>query len=182
MPLVSVDVQALPVVHSEDVLSLISGVGMTRYQLKAKVLDIYSNSGEAYWYFPEKIYVERYDSLFLAIGSIIADTAYYFERKELWHVIGNVVVKTLEGRIFETSELFWDVKAPPNTVNAFYTDKPVKVTEPDGNIYYGLKGFRADQDLIISRLFEMKAEFYVEESTDSLRQDTAVRSDSLPNP
>ena len=176
MPLVAVDVQTLPMLHTDDAVSLISDMGITRYRLEAKVWDIYSNEGDTYWHFPKKIHVERFDSLFRVIGSIVADTAYYFVGNGLWHAIGNVVVKTLEGRIFETSELFWDQKAPQNSVNAFYTDRPVKVTEPDGTIIYGLKGFRADQNLTVYRLFEMKGEFNVKESTDSLRQDTTGRS------
>lgn len=178
MPLVSVDVQSLPAVHTDSVLSLIS-MGDTRYRLAAKIWDIYSG-GDEYWYFPKGLYVERLDSLSHVMGTIVADTAYYFVRKELWRAVGNVVVKNIEGRIFETSELFWDQKAPANAVNAFYTDRHVKVTEPDGTIIYGQKGFRADRDLTIYRLLSMKGEFNVDESADSLGQDTPGRSDNKP--
>jgi len=182
MPLVSVNAQAIPMIHTENVSTLISSLGVTRCRIEAKVVDIYSNEGEPYWYFPERIYVERFDSLFQVEGSIVADTAYYFERKELWQAIGNVVAKNMEGRIFETSELFWDQKAPANAVNAFYTDQLVKITEPDGSITYGRNGFKADQSLNIIRLFSMKGEFnIVEGSADSLRQNT-ISSDSLQLP
>ena len=181
MPLVAVDVQAIPMVHTEDALMLISDSGITRYRVKAKIWDMYSGEGDPYSHFPEKIHVERLDSYFQPEGSIEADTAYYFERKELWRAVGNVVVKNQEGRIFETSELFWDQKVPPNVVNAFYTDQPVKIVEPDGNITYGHSGFKADQSLNIIRLFSMKGEFNIEESTDSLQQDT-TRSDSIRLP
>ena len=180
MPLVSVDVQAIPKVHSENVSSLISDSGITRYRLEAKIWDIYSTEGDSYWYFPEGIHVERFDPFFQVEGSIVADTAYHFVKKALWQAIGNVVVKNMEGRIFETSELFWDEKAPPNVVSAFYTDQPVKILEPDGNITYGRSGFKADQSLNIIRLFSMKGEFNIEESTDSLRQNM-MRSDSIPS-
>jgi len=183
MPLVSVDVQAIPIVHSEDVSSLITDEsGIVRYRLGAKIWDIYSNEGDPYWHFPKKILVEQFNSLFLVEATIVADTAYYYERKELWHAIGNVVVKNIAGTTFETSELFWDVKVPPNVVNAFYTYQPVKIVEPDGNITYGRTGFKADQSLNIIRLFSMQGEFnVVEEPTDSLGQNT-MRSDSLQHP
>lgn len=181
MPLVSVDVQAIPRIHSENVLTLISDSGIIRYRLEAKIWDIYSKQGEGYWYFPEGIHVEQFDAFLQEKGSIVADTAYYFEKKELWQAIGNVVVKNIEGRIFETSELFWDQKAPSNAINAFYTDRPVKIIEPDGSIAYGRSGFKADQSLNIIRLFSMKGEFNVEESTDSLQQNT-TRSDSVQLP
>ena len=178
IPLVSVDVQSIPRVHTTDVSTLISDSGVTRYRLEAEVWDIYSNEGEPYWHFPEKLHVERFDSLFNVEGNINADTAYYFEKKELWHAIENVVVKNLEGRIFETSELFWDEKIHPDSVNAFYTDKPVKITEPDGSVQYGLNGFRADRSLNIIRLFSMKGEFIVEEYNDSIPQ-VDVHPDSI---
>ena len=179
MPLVFVDVQSMPRIHSTDVSTLISDSGITRYQLDAKVHDFYSNEGDPYQHFPEKIHVERFDSLYNVEGNIVADTAYYFERKELWHAVGNVVVKNLEGRVFETSELFWDEKVPADEVNAFYTYKPVKITEPDGTFQYGRNGFKADRSLNIIRLFSIKGEFdFVEESNDSIPLNT-IRPDSI---
>jgi hypothetical protein len=178
MPLVFVDVHVIPTVRTEDAVSLISDSGITRYRMAAKIWEMYSNEKDPYWFFPEKIHVERFDSLFRVDVNIVADTAYYFEKKELWQAIGNVVVKNMEGRIFETSELFWDRTVPPNVVNAFYTDRPVKITEPDGTISHGRNGFKADRSLNIIRLFLMTGEIYVEESTDSLQQNT-IYSDSI---
>jgi len=178
MPLVSVDLQAIPMVHTEDVSSLVSDSGITRYRFKAKIWDVFSNENDSYWYFPEMISVEWFDSLFRVEGSIVADTAYYFEKKGLWQAIGNVVVKSTEGRTFETSELFWDEKAPSNTMNAFYTNQPVKIVEPDGTVISGDNGFAADQSLNMFRLFKMKGDFIVEESADTLQQN-AIRRDSI---
>lgn len=171
MPVVSLDIQTIPTIHTENVSTLISDSGITRYRLEAKIWDIFSNTEEgSYWYFPEKFRVERFDSLFQEEGSIRADTAYYFEKKELWRAIGNVVVKNMEGRRFETSELFWNQKTPANEVNAFHTDKFVTITEPNGDITYGRNGFKADQSLNIIRLLAVKGEFYVEESADTIQQ------------
>jgi len=181
MPLVFVDVEAIPNVHTEDALALISDSGITRYRLKAKIWDIYSVENEPYWYFPEGINVERFDSLFQVEGNIVADTAYYYEKKRLWHAIGNVVVKNMEGTTFETSELFWDQKVPPNDVNAFYTFQSVKITKPDGTFIYGLDGFKADQSLVTIFLFSGKGELNIEESPGSLEQDTLL-SDSILSP
>ena len=178
MPLVSVNVKAIPMVHTTDVSTLISDQGITRYRLEAKIWDIYSHEGETYWHFPEGIHVEQFDSLFQVVGSIVADTAYYYERKELWRAIGNVFVKNTGGTTFETSELFWDQKVPPNVVNAFYTFQSVKITKPDQTFMVGRNGFRADQSLNTIFLFSGKGEINVDESPDSLRQNT-IRSDSL---
>ena len=165
MPLVSVDVQAIPVVHSEGVLTLISDSG-SLIRMNSKVWQIYSNDSEPYFYFPEGIFVERLDSLFQVDLTIVADTAYYFDKKELWHAIGNVVVKNIEGDIFETSELFWDSKVPQDKMDAFYTHQPVKILKPDSTVIYGQNGFTADRSMRITRLFLGKADLYIDESND----------------
>jgi len=181
MPLVSVDVQAIPMVHTEDVSTLISDSGIVRYLLEAKVWDMYSKGVDPYWHFPKGIHVERFDSLFNVIGNIVADTAYFFEKKKLWRAIGNVVVKNMEGTTFETSELFWNQDAPANDGNAFYTHQIVKITKPDGSFLIGDIGFRSDQALEHPFLFLGKGELNIVESTDSIQQET-VSPDTLPRP
>jgi len=180
MPLVAVDAKAIPMMHTVDVSTLISDSGIVRYRLDAKIWDVYSNEGDSYWYFPKRIHVERFDSLFHVEGSIVADTAYYYEKKGLWRAIGDVVVKNIEGTTFETVELFWNQKAPPNTLDAFYTDQAVKITKSDSTIIYGLNGFRADQSLNNIRLLSGKGGFIVDESTDTLQN--TVNSDSIQRP
>ena len=184
MPLIPVDVQAIPMVHTEDASSLVSDSGFTRYRMKAKVWDMYltdSTKRYSYWHFPKGIYVEQFDSLFHVTGSIAADTAYYFEKNGLWQAIGNVVAKNIDGTTFETPELFWDSKAPANSTNVFYTHQKVKITSSDGSFQYGNNGFRANQSLNPYFLFSVKAEINVEESPDSLRQNPN-RPDSLRSP
>jgi len=178
MPLVSVDVKTIPNIHSEDIVSLISDSGVLRSRLQAKIWDMYSNEGDPYWHFPEGIFVEQYDSLLQVNAHIVADTAYYYEKKELWKAIGNVVGENMEGRIFETSELFWDLSVPSNSLNVFYTDRPVKITEPDGSVSYGRNGFRADLRLNTIRLFSMQGEFNIDETAGSSQQDV-INADSL---
>ena len=128
---VDVDAGVIPSFHGEDISSLISDSGITRYRLAAKIWDIYSNDTVPYWHFPEGVYVEQFDSLFRVSGYIQADTAYFFERTGLWRAIGNVFIKNLEGTTCETSELFWNQREPANSVNAIYTDQFVKITTKD---------------------------------------------------
>jgi len=171
MPLVPVDVRAIPTVHTVGVSSLVSD---SRLRMKAKIWDIYSEDStrNSYWYFPEGIFVEQFDSLFHVTGSIIADTAYYFEKTKLWRAIGNVVAKNAEGTTFETSELFWDQNAPANSTNAIYTHQQVKITKIDGSFQNGRSGFRANQSLKNIFLFSGDGEMNVVESPDTLQQST----------
>jgi hypothetical protein len=170
--IVPVDAQTIPVSRTEDVLSLISDSGITRYRLKAKVWEVYTNP-EDYWYFPKKIYVEQFDSLLQVKGSIEADTAYYFSRKELWQLIGNVIVKNPEGTTFETSELFWNQKAPSDSREAIYTHKLAKVTQANGDYQYGREGFKSDVYLNFPQLYSVGGEMSVNEmQTDSIQSIT----------
>lgn len=147
LPVVSIDAKAIPVLHTEDVTTLISDSGIIRVKWEAKVWDRFADSIRPYQYFPEKIYVERFDTLFNPVGFIKADTAYFYEPENLWKLIGNVVAKNLEGTVFETSELFWNRQANPNSRRAIYTDKETKVTDVQGRINIGRNGFEANQEL-----------------------------------
>lgn len=178
MPLVSVNVDAIPIMRTVDLSNWIYDSGITRFRMNAKIMEVYSNDGEPYWYFPEKIFVEQLDSLFNLEASILADTAYRYEKKGLWRAVRNVVVKNSQGTVFETSELFWNEKAPPNDGYVFYTHKPVKIIYPDGTVSYGQNGFRSNQSLSPLFLFNVKADLLIDESTDSPQQNT-INSDSI---
>ena len=85
-----------------QVNTLISDSGITRYRIEAAEWIVFGKAKEPYWYFPEGIYVEKFDTLFHSEASIKADTAYYFDKKGLWHLIGNVEVESLQGERFDT--------------------------------------------------------------------------------
>lgn len=169
LPVVAIDKASIPTMYSENVSMLISDSGITRYGLNANIWEMYSNAVEPYWYFPEKIHVERFDSLFNIDFSIDADTAYFYEKKELWHVIGNVFIKNLQGDTFETSELFWDQKADTNSINSIYTDKFIKVNRGDRLLTgYGL---RSNQSMTNYRVYDSTAEAVIKENEENERNE-----------
>jgi len=187
--MVNVDLQTVPSIHTEGYSTLISDSGITRYRYEAEVWDTFSiNEEEPYWYFPEGIRVEQFDSLFQVEASLVADTAYHYEKNDLWHAIGNVVAQNADGRTFETSELFWDNKIPPDSLGVFYTNQLVIITEPDGEIIWGRKGFIANRSLTFYRIYSDKAEFLVEDKED--QEETAadainlisIQPDSIQDP
>jgi hypothetical protein len=153
MSTIEVDAETLPLTHAEDISSLISDSGITRYSLQTKVWDTYSN----YWHFPKGVYLEKYDSLFNVVGSVKSDTAYYFEDKDLWKLIGNVYIVNQIGDKFETSELFWKRSEPAWSRNSIYTDKFVRIERGDQIITsQGLKSNQLMDDYIFySNAIEM---------------------------
>ena len=107
--------------------------------------------------FPRGIYVEKFDTLFQTEASIKADTAYYYDKKGLWELIGNVEVESLQGEHFETSQLFWDQKQ-----EKVYSDKFMRIEQED-KIITGI-GFESNQDMTQYKIFNSQGIFPVSDA------------------
>lgn len=168
VPTVSLDDDVvLPSIHGENIICLISDSGITRYRLKTNVWNMYPGD-DSYWHFPEGIYIEKFDSLFNIEGYVEADTAYFFEKKELWHLIKNVHIQNFKGDKLNTSELFCKWKEPANSMNALYSDSFVRVTTAGSIESFSGKGFRSDMSMSNYRFYEPASEVFFEEK-DSLQ-------------
>ncbi len=177
---VSFDPENTYTMKATEVSSLISDSGVTRYRLKAKEWQIFGKAKEPYWYFPSGIYVEKFDTLFNTEASVKADTAYYFDKKNLWELIGNVEIESLSGERFETSRLFWDQKK-----EKVYSDKYMRIEQAD-KIITGI-GFESNQSMTQYKIFNSQGVFPVTDTlpdttqvveNDSARMDVA-KSDSV---
>ena len=157
--------------NATQVNTLISDSGITRYRIEAAQWLVYGKAKEPYWYFPEGIYVEKFDTLFHTEASIKADTAYYFDKKGLWHLIGNVEVESLQGEQFDTSELFWDQKK-----EKVYSDKYIRIQQKE-QIITGI-GFESNQNMTRYKIFNSQGEFPVEDTPKSPADSVQVK-DSL---
>lgn len=159
-----------------QVNTLISDSGITRYRIEAAEWIVFGKAKEPYWYFPEGIYVEKFDTLFHSEASIKADTAYYFDKKGLWHLIGNVEVESLQGEQFDTSELFWDQKK-----EKVYSDKYIRIQQKE-QIITGV-GFESNQNMTRYKIFNSQGEFPVEDTPksalDTVQVENSFAVDSL---
>lgn len=175
---VSSDPEKSYTMKATQVNTLISDSGITRYRVKAKEWLVFGNAKEPHSYFPEGIYVEKFDTIFHTEASIKADTAYYFDKKGLWRLIGNVEVESLQGERFNTSELFWDQKA-----EKVYSDKYIRIQQKE-QIITGV-GFESNQNMTRYRIFNSQGEFPVEEvvapsaPADSVNTENVIVVDSL---
>lgn len=149
------------IMRTTDVATLISDSGIIRYKLNAKEWLMFSKAKDPYWYFPEGIYIEKFDSLFNAEASVKADTAYYWEKKKLWKLIGNVKILSLENEKFETSEMFWDQEK-----ERIYSSKRVRIEKKD-QIIIGKEGFESNQDMTKYSFINSEASFPVSEKAPS---------------
>ncbi|MCC8094643.1 MAG: LPS export ABC transporter periplasmic protein LptC [Tannerellaceae bacterium] len=158
-----------------EVSSLISDSGVTRYRMVAQEWRVYGKADEPFWYFPEGIYLEKFDSLFTAEATIQADTAYYYEKLSLWKLIDNVEIENLEGEFFETSLLFWDQKE-----EKIYSGQFIRIVQKDEKIITGI-GFESNQEMSQYIVYNSRGEFPVSETPvdfaarDSMRQPVPVQ-------
>ena len=104
------DPEKVPTMITDSVTTLISDSGITRYKLIADEWQVFDKAGEPYWYFPRGIYLERFTPDFNIEATVIADTAWFYNKKELWKLKKNVHVENMKGELFDSEELFWDRK------------------------------------------------------------------------
>lgn len=141
-----------------DISSLISDSGVTRYRMNTKEWLVYGKAKEPFWYFPQGIFVEKFDTLFNSQATIKADTAYYWEKETLWKLVSNVEILNLKGERFETSLLYWKEKA-----DSIWTDQFISVFPLDGTVKTGV-GFVSNQDMTEYEFYKLGGDFIFTES------------------
>ncbi|MDR1004678.1 MAG: LPS export ABC transporter periplasmic protein LptC [Prevotellaceae bacterium] len=148
---------SLPVMDTEGVTSLISDSGVTRYRVKTKEWLVYDRKTPSYWAFEKGIYLEKFDTLFDVEASIKADTAYYYDKKRLWELIGNVDIVNVKGERFQTELLYWD-----QNKRTVYSDKFVRITQPE-RIITSL-GFDSNEQMTVYTFRKPQGIFYFEDT------------------
>jgi LPS export ABC transporter protein LptC len=138
---ITVDSEKIPSMITEDVSTLISDSGITRYKLVADLWEVYDKAKEPYWYFPKGFYLERFNEDYFIEATVLSDTAWYFTIKKLWKLRGHVDVKNIVGDEFKSDELFWDQNA-----KKVYSDKFVEITKANGAYVEGYN-FTSNQEM-----------------------------------
>jgi len=159
---------SLPIMDTRGVTTLISDSGITRYRINTEEWQIYDRKSPSYWSFQKGIYLEKFDSVFNVEASIKADTAYYYDKKRLWELLGHVVIKNLKGETFNTEQLYWD-----QNKQKVYSDRFIRIEQPD-KIITG-RGFESNQQMTIYTIRKPEGIFYVNDeslSVDSLKTDS----------
>ena len=154
--------------RTTDVSSLISDSGITRYRMNAKEWLVFGKAREPYSYFTQGVYVEKFDSLFNVEASVKADTAYYWDKKGLYKLIGHVSILSQEGKKLDTSILYFDQKE-----DQIYTDEYFELEEGD-KIITGI-GFKSNQNMTKYKIFNSQGTFPVSDTArDTSRVNTAT--------
>ncbi len=159
---------------SYGVNTLISDSGVIKYRAITPTWVRYGDeASEPYQYFPEGIEFEQIDRIFEATETIVADTAYNWENKQLWHLINNVRVTSIKGEKFVTNELFWDMKK-----HEVYSDSFIHIERAD-NIIEGY-GFTSTDDFTKYEIKQTNGIFPVRENDATERPAGTLANDTLP--
>lgn len=99
---------SVSMMKSFGVNTLISDSGVMKYRIVAERWEVNEVLNPPRWIFKRGIFMEQFDQSFHTEAYVQADTAYYYTIKKLWHLIGNVRMKTVDGLRFNSEELYWD--------------------------------------------------------------------------
>ena len=99
---------SMPILKSRGVSTLISDSGIIRYKIIAEEWYIYDRRNPSFWAFEKGLFLEQFDEEYHVKAFVSADTAFYYDKMELWELRGRVLVKNLKGETFKTSLLYWD--------------------------------------------------------------------------
>ncbi len=106
---------------------------MNKYTIKKNIVE-----------FPKGVDVKFYDQNFHVSTSLVCDYAVNYPQQELWKFSGNVVIKSVDGGVLKTQELYFDQKT-----QKIYSVKYVEVTDNQGTVIRGKGGFEANYNFTV---------------------------------
>lgn len=106
----AIDADKMPQLSTRNVSTLISDSGYTKYKVVTPLWNIYgSQKGEeAYWDFPEGVYLRQLDHALEVVSTVAADSAVYFPNRKLWELYGDVEIDQKEKAYFFSQRIFFD--------------------------------------------------------------------------
>lgn len=162
---------SLPLMDTKGVTTLISDSGVIRYRIQTAEWLVFDRKDPPHWAFEKGIYLEQFDTLFQVQASIKADTAYYYNKKELWKLMGDVEIRNLKGEKFNTELLYWDQRK-----ESVYSDRFIRIEQPD-RIIKG-HGFESDQQMSKWKIFKVEGIPYFDEQSMATPDSTRTTSNN----
>ena len=130
---------SVPVMTTREVSSYVSDSGVVRYKIITEEWQVFDRLEPSLWTFEKGIYLEKFDNELSIEAIITADTAYYYDKQELWELRGNVHIENEQDEQFDTQLLFWNQKT-----KQVYSDQYIHIRQQK-RIITGI-GFTSNQD------------------------------------
>lgn len=150
----NVDPERTPTMLTDDVETLISDSGITRYRIVSPKWLVYDEAKEPHWDFPKGLELESYDDNLKPDASIKCDSARYDKKKQIWRLDGKVIINNSKKEKFLTRQLFWDQRA-----HKVYSDSFIHIETPE-RVLEGY-GFEANERLTGYRIRNVSGIFPV---------------------
>lgn len=164
---------SVPVMVTRDVSTYISDSGVVRYKIITDEWKVYDRLVPSRWTFEQGIYLEKFNDSLCIDAVIVADTAYYYDKEELWELRGNVHIENENDEEFDTEQLFWNQKK-----RNVYSDLYIRIRQ-QRRIITGT-GFSSNQEFTRYTIKNTQGIFPVkEESMQATPSEMAIATDSI---
>ncbi len=162
---------SVPVMVTRDVATYISDSGVVRYKIIADEWQVFDRLEPSMWTFEQGVYLEKFNNDLSIEATIVADTAYYYDKEELWELRGNVHIENEQDEQFDTQLLFWNQKT-----KRVYSDLFIRIRQQK-RIITGT-GFTSNQDFTRYTIKHTQGIFPIKEENASA-DTTVVATDSI---
>lgn len=162
---------SVPVMVTRDVATYISDSGVVRYKIIADEWQVFDRLEPSMWTFEQGVYLEKFNNDLSIEATILADTAYYYDKEELWELRGNVHIENEQDEQFDTQLLFWNQKT-----KRVYSDLFIRIRQQK-RIITGT-GFTSNQDFTRYTIKHTQGIFPIKEENASA-DTTVVATDSI---
>lgn len=162
---------SVPVMVTRDVATYISDSGVVRYKIIADEWQVFDRLDPSMWTFEQGVYLEKFNNDLSIEATIVADTAYYYDKEELWELRGNVHIENEQDEQFDTQLLFWNQKT-----KRVYSDLFIRIRQQK-RIITGT-GFTSNQDFTRYTIKHTQGIFPVKEES-ATADTTTVTTDSI---
>lgn len=149
---------SVPVMVTRDVSTYISDSGVVRYKIIADEWQVFDRLEPSMWTFEQGVYLEKFNNDLSIEATIVADTAYYYDKEELWELRGNVHIENEQDEQFDTQLLFWNQKT-----KRVYSDLFIRIRQQK-RIITGI-GFTSNQDFTRYTIKQTQGIFPIKEES-----------------
>lgn len=145
------------VITTRGVDMYISENGVVRYHVIAEEWKIFDQMKPPFYSMEKGVLLEIVDTLMQVESTLKADTAYFMNEQELWHLRHNVHAENIEKEEFDTQELFIN-----NRLKKMYSDSLINIKQ-DKQIIIG-RGFESNTSMTQYTIRKTEGVFPVTES------------------
>lgn len=163
---------SVPIMTTRDVSTYVSDSGIVRYKIITDEWKVFDRLNPSRWTFEKGIYLEKFDNKLSIDATIKADTAYYYDKEELWELRGNVHIENEQDEQFDTQLLFWNQKT-----KMVYSDQYIRIRQQK-RIITG-QGFTSNQNFTDYTIRQTQGIFPIKEEQTSTTDSTSIVTESV---